>query len=87
MPPEPGTLLLVFLRQTGGRGALIKAPIRLQDLEREDLHPGEDRLGWTGWTRRGLTAPQPKAFPVDRSHNPGCEAGRTAECGKSARSV
>ena len=71
----------------GGRGALRKAPITLQDHAAEDLRPGEGRVRWMRWSRRGLSESWPKALPVDRSHNPGREASRKAECGKSARSI
>ena len=37
----------------GGRGALIKAPINLPDHAAEDLRPGEGRVGWMRWSRRG----------------------------------
>ncbi len=71
----------------GGRGALRKAPITLQYQATEDLRPGEGRVDWRRWSRPGLLGSQPKALPVERSHNPGCEASRKAPCWKSARRV
>jgi hypothetical protein len=68
----------------GGRGALIKAPIDLQDLRRGIYAGGKAGLGGTG----GVDGDnRRKHCRYGRSHKPWREAGRRAACGKSARSV
>src|SRR5215831_5525329 len=68
----------------GGRGALIKAPTDLPDLRRGIYAGGKAGSGGTGGVGG---APRRKHCRGGRSHNPRREAGRRAECGKSARSV
>jgi hypothetical protein len=58
--------------------------------DRQDLREGifareKADLDRTRWSRD--RPPVSKALRVERSHNPGREVIRKAECGKSARSV
>ena len=64
---------------------MIKAPAICKTFGEGIYARAKTDLGRTRWSRDWPSVP--KALPNERSHNPGGEVIRKAECGKSARSV